>query len=351
MTAGDGDVFAAVHSLPFKGDTLRSHLKEIFMSCSRIKEILPYRKTLARVARAATGFDYPTTHVGTSPGKVAVYYDPALGNQGLSIAELVLSQADGLMSQMAAAFNTAVSPLNVIIAGLSGTNDGTGGAYHYGCDFRSGGDIYLDACFTEPVFDSFLFVAEASECFMGATDWDCGGSNGEALSRYLAETLVPDTQTAALFASTPVWDQDGRADWIDQTEGTDQDYDSIGCGMAYLYWMAETFTVSRITQAGGSTLEQNYETLTGSFDAYDALMAVLPSEGTITTDDPFVGSPPPPPPPPPPPNPTNQEIAAQIISLSAQIVSLAEQIRFSLSKRAIKPTRTRDYGRPRADTD
>jgi hypothetical protein len=290
------------------------------MSCEGIKEILPYKRKYLRVARAATGFDYPTTKVGTSLGGVTVYYDPALGPQGLSVGQLVLSQVDGLMSSMSAAFATSTAALNVIIAGLSGNNDGTGGAYHYGCDFQTGGDIYLDACFTEPVFDSFLFVAEASECFMGAqgAGWDCGGSNGEALSRYFAETLVPNTTTAALFASTPVWDQDGRADWISQEENTDQDYDSIGCGMAYLYWMAETFSTAQITQAGGQTLEQNYETLTGQSDAYDALLAVLPAQGSITTDDPFPAGGPPPPPPPPPPS-TNKELAAQIIALAQQI--------------------------------
>src|SRR5579863_400626 len=133
------------------------------MGCAGMKSILPDKSATKRIVRPETGFDYPTTKAGNTAGGVTVYYDPSLGPQGLSVAQLLLSQADGLMTQMSVAFGTPISPLNVIIAGLSGNNDGTGGAYHYGCDFQTGADIYVDACFNEPVFDAFLFVAEASE--------------------------------------------------------------------------------------------------------------------------------------------------------------------------------------------
>ena len=77
--------------------------------------------------------------------------------------------------------------VQVIIAPLSGNNDGSGGAYHYGCDFVSGGTLYLDATFAATInpvdLEVALYVAELSECFMGAQGkgWGCGYSNGEGL--------------------------------------------------------------------------------------------------------------------------------------------------------------------------
>jgi hypothetical protein len=61
---------------------------------------------------------------------------------------------------------------------------------HHGCSFNpGGGDLYIDAAFGNPVMTTGLIVTESTESFMGAQNsgWDCGGSNGEALSRFLAE--------------------------------------------------------------------------------------------------------------------------------------------------------------------
>src|SRR5437899_1833695 len=99
---------------------------------------------------------------------------------------------------------------------------------------------------------SGLFVAGLAESFMGAKNkvWDCGGSNGEALSRFLAE-LESGRPRGALagFSTGPLWDQAGRPNWIDATEPTDRDGASIGCGVVYLYWMiSKGFAAAQITQ-------------------------------------------------------------------------------------------------------
>lgn len=274
--------------------------------------------------RAGQQFDYPTTLVGKSAnGLIAVYVDPSLGTQGATLASALLGAAPKAFADCAGFFGMAGSPVNLIVAPLSGQNNGSGGAYHYGCDFATGGDLYVDASFGNLAEDVGLFVAELTECFMGAAGkgWNCGGSGGESLSRALAEIESGGPSGAlAAYASAPAWDQAGRPDWIDKDQGTDQDYPSIGCGMVYISWMmAQGFTAAQITQAGepGGTLAGNYKALTGKTTALADFMKGVAALGKpITSDDPFggiagggTGTPPvpqppqPPQPPPPPPVP------------------------------------------------
>jgi hypothetical protein len=149
-----------------------------------------------------------------------------------------------------------------------------------------------------PDLTNGLVVAELTESFMGAQNqgWDCGGSNGEALSRYLAELLSGGPQgVLAGFATGPAWDQAGRPNWIHATEPTDLDAVSIGCGSVYLYWMlSRGVSAARVTQAGCSdgTLASNYQALTGASTAWaDFSAAVASLHGAITSDDPWGTSP------------------------------------------------------------
>ena len=139
--------------------------------------------------------------------------------------------------------------------------------------------------------DIGLYIAELTECFMGAAarGWNCGGSGGEALSRFFAEAVSGGANGAmAGYASAPAWDQAGRPNWIDTDQGTDQDYPSIGCGMVYLSWMSgeRGFPTDAITQAGGATLAENYKTLTGKDTAWADFSAAVAGVA-ITNDDPF----------------------------------------------------------------
>jgi hypothetical protein len=247
-----------------------------------------------RRARLASGFDYPTQLVGTTPdGNVTVYYDPALGQPGADLAQQILDLAPTTYANCQAFFNVPGQPINVILAPLSGANDGSGGAFHYGCNFNPGGDLYEDAAFGNPQRTNGLVVAELTESFMGAQNmgWDCGGSNGEALSRVLAELLSggPDGALAD-FATGPTWYQSQQPNYIDATDPTDQNAVSTGCGVVYLYWMISNgYTAAQITQAGcpDGTLASNYLALTGSATAWaDFSAAVGALAGGINSDNP-----------------------------------------------------------------
>ncbi|HEV2487950.1 MAG TPA: hypothetical protein VGT08_20690 [Terracidiphilus sp.] len=250
-------------------------------------------RTAEQIAAAAPlGLDYPVTQVGVV-GNITVSYDPSLGSQGLTLATHMLGVVSGPYQQMQSNFATAGSAITVVVAPLSGKNDGSGGAYHYGCDFKSGGVLYLDATFAvttgNPLdLEVALYIAELSECFMGAQNkgWGCGYSNGEGLSRYLAENCSPGV-IPSWGITGPSWASAGFPDWVSKTEQTDGDYASTGCAIVYIYWMRSLgYTTSQIVQAGGSTLSANYQTLTGKTTAYADLVAAVKGL-TITTDNPF----------------------------------------------------------------
>jgi hypothetical protein len=249
-----------------------------------------------RRSRAAAGrFDFPTQLVGTTPdGNVTVYYDPSLGQPGADLAQQIFARAAQTYADCQAFFNVPGQPVNVIIAAVNDATDGSGGAYHYGCNFNPGGDLYEDAAFGNPDRTNGLVVAELTESFMGAQNkgWDCGASNGEALSRFLAELLSggPDGSLAD-FATGPSWDQSGRPNYIDATDPTDQNPISTGCGIVYLYWMlSKGYTAAQITQAGcpDGTLASNYQALTGVANAWAAFSAAVNALTTgIKSDDPW----------------------------------------------------------------
>ena len=243
-------------------------------------------------AAAAVGFDYPATQVGVV-GNITVDYDPALGAQGLTLATQLLNVVSAPYQQMQENFGVAGSAITVIVSPLSGKNDGSGGAYHGGCDFKVGNVLYLDATFAVTSgnaldFEVALYIAELSECFMGAQGkgWGCGSSNGEGLSRYLAQNCSPGTMPSWGITG-PSWASAGFPDWVSKTEASDRNYISTGCATVYIYWMRSLgYTTSQITQAGGATLSANYQTLTGKTTAYADLVAAVKGL-TITTDNPF----------------------------------------------------------------
>lgn len=243
-------------------------------------------------AGGAPAFDYPATQVGVV-GNVTLYYDSSLGAPGLSLARQMLNFLIAQYCDMEAFFGINGSAVSVVISPLSGKNDGSGGAYHYGCDFSSGGTIYVDATFANTtaspvVLEVALYIAELSETFMGAQGkgWGCGYSNGEALSRFCSEVTPPGV-IPSWGITAPSWVQANYPNWVDTTEQTDRDYVSIGCGMVYLYWMrSKGYTFPEIVQAGGATLAANYKTLTGKTTAYNDLVAAAKAV-TITGDNPF----------------------------------------------------------------
>src|SRR6516165_6979216 len=101
-----------------------------------------------------------------------------------------------------------------------------------------------------------------------------------------------------ISATAPTWVQDGMQDFIDQTDPTDQNADSTGCGMAFLSWLMSQghglnqIAQKRISLRAAGTLAQLYASLTGDAESaawskFKAAIDALPNG--VTDDDPFGG--------------------------------------------------------------
>lgn len=247
--------------------------------------------------RVAAGLAWPSYTgtaqlVGTSTGGVTVYVDPSLGQPALQNAEDLLADADRIVQANNTIFNITGEPVDVIVFALGGNTDGTGGADHNGCTFTDGNAIEVDASFGNSARVSALFEAELSECAMNGQL--CGSSTGEALSRWCA--AVVGSNALSDFATAPVWAQDGMANWVDQTQPTDQGADSTGCGMAFLSWvLSQGHSLAEVAQAmvalgDSGTLAQLYGQVTGNpatsaWSQFTAAINALP--GGVASDDPF----------------------------------------------------------------
>lgn len=286
------------------------------------------------------------THQGTRPGGVSVWYDPSLGVPAEEQAAALLASADGIVAKNNTIFGLAkASPLcNVVLFAVGGMTNGEGGADHMSCDFATGANIEVDVSYdwkqnNPDARVAELFEAEYSECCMGGNL--CGNSVGEAASRWCAMTcagnVLPD------FESAGVWQQDGMANWVDKSEGTDGDYDSIGCGMVFMSWLQGPLGISlskimlemvKLKDAG--TLAELYANLTSDVaaKAWPKFQLAVTKLGSISSDDPWgvlggtpVPVPKPPPPPPAPGGPSGNMTLAGVagqamhLTLSGPVVS------------------------------
>jgi hypothetical protein len=261
----------------------------------------PIRKTPPAARRAGPqaprwpSYNGTSQFVGTSPsGKVTVFVDPSLGQQGMQNARDLVGDADRVVAANDAIFGTPGGPVNVIVFALGGATDGTGGADHMGCDFTTGAAIEACAAFGNSARVSALFEAELSECSMGGNL--CGASTGEALSRWCAAVI--SNNALSDFATAPVWAQDGMPDFVNQTDPTDRDAVSTGCAMAFLSWLISQgdqlnmIAPAMVSLGDSGTLADLYATLAGddAANAWPAFMAAVQNlPGGITSDDPFGG--------------------------------------------------------------
>ncbi len=233
--------------------------------------------------------------VGTSPsGRVTVYVDPTLGQPGLQNAQDLVNDADRVVTANDSIFGTTGGPVSVIVFALGGATDGTGGADHMGCDYTTGAAIECCASFGNSARVSALFEAELSECSMNGNL--CGLSTGEALSRWCAAVI--GNNALADFATAPTWHQDNEPDFVNQTDSTDQNADSTGCGMAFISWIIslgyglEKIAPTMVKLGDAGTLAQLYGQLTSDDPAnafpkfQDAIQGLV---NGITNDDPFNG--------------------------------------------------------------
>jgi len=136
-----------------------------------------------------------------------------------------------------------------------------GGAYHYS---SAGANLYIEPAPANQA--SALVVAEVVEVFEAAINngWDCGHTNGEALSRVLA--VERNTNLASVTVPTEQsWWRNGHEDYVNANSATDQNEDANGCGALFLSYLHTQlgFSWTQIATTGGNSLGDTYQKLTG----------------------------------------------------------------------------------------
>jgi hypothetical protein len=234
----------------------------------------------------------PYTQRGTTHN-FSVYFEDALGANGPALADAVLATSEHDYASLQALFGGIAPPglpFSVYVVA------GDFGAYHAAC----GGMELHCAAFdgTNRDLVRMLVVAEADEVFMDAqgVGWNCGYSNGEALSRALAMELYPAQLDG--FASASAWLNSPRQDFVNRNDPTDQTYESIGCAALFINYLRNQtglrYPLDQIVQKGAPTLTQTYHNLTGNnhnpFPAFAALLATkfpVGGQATWPNDNPF----------------------------------------------------------------
>src|SRR5580704_4927294 len=238
----------------------------------------------------APEFDFPVQPQGSTP-HFTVYYNPAMGDAGPTIASGVLDTCDQDYARLSAWFGGDLPQMNVLISpGLSAAG------YHYEC---GGADLSCNAMLNPIDIDCtrFALVGEAAEVFSNkvsapGTGWICSDSNGEGLSRVLAAELYP--AELPRHATAASWLDQGRFDWVDNTGSTDQDAVSTGCATLFLNWLHYELGYSwrQIISAGAGvgTLGATYAKLTSRPNMFFAQVQARFPVGTpcgLTGDNAF----------------------------------------------------------------
>jgi hypothetical protein len=123
-------------------------------------------------------------------------------------------------------------------------------------------------------YAGFVLVAELAELIMVWYNWDAASSQGEGLSRVMAEELHP--QSSSNWVN--LWlNRRPREDDISKNMGTepnslfgrgDQNQLAYGCAMIFIYFLRYQlgYTYEQILLARGPLLSDRYKDLTGSGD-------------------------------------------------------------------------------------
>jgi hypothetical protein len=209
------------------------------------------------------------------------------------LADAVLANCEQDLAALQNVFgNIAIPnlPFNVYVV------TGDFGAYHATCAATELHCAAFDGSNRDLV--RMLMVAEADEVCMAAqgVGWNCGFSNGEALSRILATEAYPAQLDG--FASASAWLNSNRDDFVNQNDPTDTNYISIGCAALFINYLRNQtglqFALGQIVQNGGQTLTQTYQNVTGNnddpFPAFADLLNTKFPAGTAANwpdDNPF----------------------------------------------------------------
>jgi hypothetical protein len=204
-----------------------------------------------------------------------VFFEDALGANGPVLADAMLATCERDLAALQNTFGDLTIPglpFSVYIV------TGDFGAYHATCAATELHCAAFDGTNADLV--RMLMVAEADEVCMAAqgVGWNCGFSNGEALSRVLATNAYPAQLDG--FASAASWLNSNRDDYVNQNDETDQNYVSIGCAALFINYLCHQtgfqYPIAQIVQNGGPTLKQTYQNLTGNTDdPFPAFAALL----------------------------------------------------------------------------
>lgn len=257
------------------------------------------KRTHIFVRRGKKAVRHPRAKLQPHPKQTAhfkVSVDPGLGHAGSAIADELLKTCEQDYATLQGYFGgitPKLLPFHLIVTA------GSDGASHATCRATA---LSIGAKSGPVPFMRSLVIAEEDEVFEAnfGHGWNCGFSNGEGLSRALANDMVPGVEPQD-FVSPPVWLDDKpkggirRDDWINKTEKTDTNYFSIGCSVLFLNWLRFqlNFTWTQIIAAGTSTLAGTYKNLTGNNDGFAVFKALIdqkfpPSQPSgLTTDNPF----------------------------------------------------------------
>jgi hypothetical protein len=206
------------------------------------------------------------THAGSTT-HFDVSYLTRLRQQGANLAKAILQDCERDYTTLQQEFGGLTPQRLPFIVQITADNTGASHSSCMGTDVAIGGKSSANVDFIRS-----LLVAEADEVFMAnfGHGWDCGASNGEGLSRVLANDIYKGAEPQN-FMSSDVWlSLNPRPNFVDQTEPTDTDYNSIGCSVLFLNWLR--FQLNRtwadIIGAGSGTLAGTYKNLTGKSTAW-----------------------------------------------------------------------------------
>lgn len=273
----------------------------------------PIRTTLERDgSRVAIAKREPSEPGGGEPLNVieqgqtqhfVVAYDDNVTN-GSVLAQSVLDNCENYYAALKQIFGGVEPPPGIPIVPDSGwpfhvhIRVGTSGATHGGCNNTS---LWIDAFDGgDTVLVDHLVVSEADEVFMAAQgkSWDCGSSQGEALSRLLAYDLTGFSGISGpwSFLAAGDWlNSPTRPDFVSYNDPTDGNFASIGCGTLFINYIRNQrgIPIDRIVQVADTELSTTLHAITGDpgdvypFPPFRLLMHLHYPEGVTAVGPPL----------------------------------------------------------------
>lgn len=218
-------------------------------------------------------------HLAGQTTNFTVFSDGSPEGDAAASALLQAAEADfAAVQQWFAGVTLPNLPFNVY------TDPQAGGAYHFGC---GGTDIHVQ---NDAQRAPGYLVAEVVEVFEDTigNGWNCGLTNGEALSRVLAFERY-DLLAQDFMPTEQDWWASGHPDFVNDNSSDDRNQVANGCGDLFLYYLhlQLTFSWVDIIKAGGDSLGATYKTLAGydggqGFADFIAGLSRISQNGSLT---------------------------------------------------------------------